>query len=83
LRAEAHDVFDARAIIPPAVEEHYFAFGRQLRHVALEIPLTALALGRRRQRDNPTDSRIERLGNAFNHAALASRIAPLEQDHDP
>ncbi len=33
------------ARIRAAVEEHYFALGRQLRHVALEIPLTALALG--------------------------------------
>ena len=51
--AEAHDRLDAGAIVPGAVEEHDFARGRQLRDIALEIPLAALDLGRLGQRDEP------------------------------
>ena len=54
-----------------------------MRHVALEIPLALLALGRRCQsattRHNP---RVEALGDALDHAALAGRVAALEDDHD-
>src|SRR6516225_12406748 len=47
--------------------------------VTLEVPLRALALGRRAERDDAADPRIEALRNAFDDAALAGRVAPLEQ----
>jgi hypothetical protein len=50
--------------------------------VALEVPLGALALGRRRQGHDAADARIEPLGDALDHAALAGGVAALEQHHD-
>jgi hypothetical protein len=52
-----------------------------VRHVALEIPLAALPLGRRGQGDRPAGARIEPLAHPFDHAALAGRVAAFEQ-HD-
>ena len=49
--------------------------------VALEVPLAALALGRRRQRGDAGDARVEVLRHALDRAPLAGGIAPLE-DHD-
>ncbi len=80
-RAEAHHVLDAGAVVPAAVEQHDLAAGRQVRHVALEVPLRALAIVRCRQRHHAADARIEPLGDALDGAALARRVAPLEQDH--
>ena len=51
--------------------------------VALEVPLAALALGRLLQRDHPGAARVEVLGEALDGAALAGRVAALEEDHDP
>ena len=51
-----------------------------MRHVALEIPLRALALVRRRQRGDAADARVEALGDALDDAALAGGIAALEED---
>jgi hypothetical protein len=44
VRAEAHDALDAGAVVPGAVEQHDLAARGQVRDVALEIPLRALAL---------------------------------------
>ena len=41
LAAEAHHALDAGAIVPGAVEQHDLAGRRQLRGVALEVPLAA------------------------------------------
>jgi hypothetical protein len=46
LGAEAHHPLDAGAVVPGAVEQHDLAAGGQVRHVALEVPLGLLALGR-------------------------------------
>ena len=51
--AEAHHALDAGAVVPAAVEQHDLAGRRQMRHVALEIPLGALALVGRGQRRHP------------------------------
>ena len=83
LGAEAHDPLDAGAVVPAAVEDHDLAGGRQVREVALEVELRLLALGRRRQGDHPEDPRADPLGDALDHAALAGRVAALEDDHDP
>jgi hypothetical protein len=48
LRAKAHHVFDAKSVIPTAVENHHLARRREVRHVTLHIHLGLLAIGRRR-----------------------------------
>ncbi len=61
--AESHYALDAGPIIPAAIEQHDFTAGREVRDIALEIPLGALTLVRRRQRGDATDPRIEALGD--------------------
>jgi hypothetical protein len=79
---ETHDALDAGAVVPRAVEEHDLAARRQVRHITLEIPLAALALGRSRQRHHAGDARVEPLGDALDHATLAGGIAAFEKHHD-
>ena len=50
-----------------------------MRRIALEIPLRALARGRRRQRGHAAYARIQALRDALDDAALAGGIAALEQ----
>ena len=82
LGAEAHDALDAGAVVPGAVEHHDLAGGGQVLHVALEIPLAALDLGRLLQRDDARAARIEVLHEALDRAALAGGVAAFEQDDD-
>ena len=56
---------------------------RQMLDVALEVPLAALALGRRGQRDDPGDPRIEVLGDPLDRRPLARRVPALEDHHEP
>ena len=51
-------------------------------HVALDIHLGLLALGRRRQRHHPEDARADPLGDRLDGAALARAVASLEDDAD-
>ena len=39
--AEAHHLLDAGTVVPGPVEQHDLAIGRQVLHVALEVPLAA------------------------------------------
>ena len=55
---------------------------RQVRDVALEIPLRALALVRRGQRGDAADARVQPLRDALDDAALAGGVAPLEEHDD-
>ena len=59
--AEPHDGLDAGAVVPAAVEDHDLAGGGQVRDVALDVHLRALALGRRGQRDDAEDARADAL----------------------
>ena len=72
--------FDAGPIVPAAVEDHDFARGRKMRHVALQIKLRLLAVGRRGQRHHPEHARADPLGDRLDHAALAGGVASLEHD---
>ncbi len=81
-RAEAHDALDTGAVVPGTVKQHHFARRRQMRHVALEIPLAFLALGRGGKGDHAADARIEPLGDALDGAALAGGITAFEQHND-
>jgi hypothetical protein len=80
-RAKTHDALDAGAVVPAAVEQHHLAGGRQVRHVALEIPLRALAVVGRGQRRHAAHARVQALGDALDHAALAGLHRALEEDH--
>jgi len=79
--AEAHDSLDAGAVVPAAVEEDHLAGRGQMRHVALEIPLRLLALGRCGQGHDPSDAGVEALRDALDGSTLAGGITTLEQDH--
>ena len=37
--AEAHHIFDPGPVVPAAVEDHDFARGRKMRHIALQVEL--------------------------------------------
>jgi hypothetical protein len=80
--AEAHDALDAGAVVPGAVEQHHFACRRQVLDVTLEIPLRLFAVGRLVQRHHARTTRIEVLGKPLDGAALAGRVAALEQHDD-
>ena len=57
--------------------------GGQVRDVALEVPLRALALGRLVQRDDPAVAGVEPLDDPLDGPALAGGVAPLEDHDDP
>ena len=82
-RAEAHDRFDAGTVVPGAVEEDEFPRRREVRDVALEVPLAALRLRRLGQGDHPGGARVHVGERCMDRATLARRIAALEQRHDP
>ena len=80
-RAEAQHVFDARSVVPAAVEDHDLAGGRRVLEKALHIELGLLAVGRRRQRHHAEHAMADALGDRLDHAALAGGVASFE-DHD-
>ena len=81
--AEAHHPLDAGAVVPGAVEEHDLPGRGQVGDVALEVPLRPLALGRRGQRDDAAEARVERVDDALDRPALAGGVAALEDDDEP
>ena len=81
--AEAHHALDTGPVEPGSVKQHDLASGGQVLDVALEIPLAKLGLRRFIQGNHARAARVEMLHEALDRAALAGRIAPLEQDHDP
>ena len=81
--AEPHHPLDAGPVVPGPVEQHDLAGRRQVRDVALEVPLGRLPLARLLQRHHPGAARVEVLHEPLDGAALAGGVAPLEQDHQP
>ena len=82
LGAESHDVLDAGAVVPGAIEEDHFAGGGEVGHVALEVPLGLLAPSGRGQGDDAADAGVESFRDALDGAALAGGIAAFKQHHD-
>src|SRR5208337_5201248 len=70
------------AIVPAAVEQDDFPRRRQVGDVALKIPLAALALGRRAERHDTADARVQALGDALDDAAFSGGVAALKNDND-
>ena len=82
-RAKTHHRFDPGAVVPTAVEQHDLASRRQVRHVALEIPLRALAVARLAQGHHMALARVQRVGDRCDHAALARSVPAFDHDHQP
>src|SRR5215471_10753040 len=80
LCAEAHDALDASAVVPAPVEQNDLTGRGQFRHISLEIPLSALPLGRSGEGDDAADAGVQRICNALDDATLARCIPPLEDD---
>src|SRR6185295_12893303 len=75
LAAETHDVLDASAIVPTAVEDDDLTGGGEVRQIALQVDLTLLAIGRRGQRHGAKHPRAHPLGDRFDHAPFAGGVA--------
>ncbi|ENN83982.1 hypothetical protein RHSP_70511 [Rhizobium freirei PRF 81] len=82
-RAKAHNRLDTGAVVPGAVEQHEFASGRELRNVALEVPLPSLTVRRLGQRHDTRQARVHVSRCRRDRAALAGGVAPFEQRHHP
>src|SRR5262249_35518013 len=82
LRAKPHDVFDAGAVVPTAVEDHDLATCRELLDVALHEHLSFLTIRGGRQGHYPKHPRAHALGDRLDGPALTGGIAPLEHDDD-
>src|SRR5258708_31625516 len=80
LSAEPHDALDPGAVVPAAVEDHHFLGGREIVHVALEIPRAAVALGRLAQGDHPGLARAEMCRDRLYGPILARGVATLADD---
>ncbi|MNV79176.1 hypothetical protein D3C71_1727160 [compost metagenome] len=72
-------MLDAGAVVPAAVHQHDFTAGRQVRNVALEVPLGTLAVGGLGQRYHVALARVEVFGDGLDGAALAGGIAAFQQ----
>ena len=79
-RAEAHDVFDAGAVVPATVEDHDFAAGRELLNIALQEQLGFLPVGRRGQSADTEYPGAHLFGQGLDGAALAGGVAAFEDD---
>ena len=82
-RTESHHLLDTRPVVPGPVEQDDLTPRRQVRHIALVVPLPALPLGGCRQRGYPRDAGAQIFGDAFDGPTLARSIATFEDDHDP
>src|SRR5262249_25410075 len=80
---KTHDMLDARAVVPAAVEDHDFSRRGKLLDVALHKQLALLPFRRRRQGNDPEYPRTDPFGNCPNGAAFAGSVATLESDDDP
>ena len=81
IRAKSHDALDTGPVVPAAVKQDDLAGARQMRHIALEIPLGLLARVRRGQGGDPADARVEALRDAFDDATFAGGIASFKQNN--
>jgi hypothetical protein len=81
-RAKPHDVLDAGAVVPAAIEDHDFAGSGEVLHVPLHVHLRLLAVRRRRQRDDAKHAWTDAFGQRADGAAFAGAVASLEDDDD-
>ena len=82
MRGEVHHPLNAGPVVPRAVEHDDLARRGQVRHVPLQVPLGPFPLARLGQGHHRRAARVQVLGEALDRAALARRVAALEDDHD-
>jgi hypothetical protein len=82
-RTESHHLLHTRPVVPGPVEQDDLTPRRQVRNIALVVPLPALALGRCRQRGYPRDPRAQIFGDPLDRPTLARGVATFEDDHHP
>src|SRR4029077_13898818 len=82
-RAKAHDIFDAGAVVPAAIEDDDFSSGGEMLHVALQEHLRLLPIRRSGKRDDSEYTRTYLFGDRFDRAALTRSIPAFKQDDDP
>src|SRR5258707_4069864 len=82
-RTESHHLLDTRPVVPGPVEQDDLTPRRQMRDIALVVPLPALPLGGCRQRGYPRDARAQIFGDALDGPTLARDVATFKYDHDP
>ncbi len=76
LGAEAHDAFDARAVVPTAIKDDDLARGGEVGDVTLDVHLGFFTLGRRGKGDDAKDARADALCDSFNDAPLPAPSRP-------
>src|SRR6185312_10326666 len=81
-RAEAHDIFDAGAVVPATIEDDDFAAGRELLDIALQKQLGLLPVRGRRQGADAKHARAHLFGERLDGAALAGGVTAFEDDDD-
>src|SRR6478752_6681553 len=81
--AKSHDVLDASAVVPTAIEDDDLTGRGKMRNVALEVHLRLFPARRCRKRDNAKYPRAYPVGDGFDCTPLAGGVAPLENDDDP
>ncbi len=79
--AKAHHPLYPGAVVPGAVKQHHLASSGQVCHVALKVPLGALAIRGGGQRRDPADPGVEGLGDRLDDAPLAGSVPSLEQHY--
>src|SRR5271170_1030599 len=83
LCAKAHYVFHAGAVVPTAIKDQDFASGWKMLHIALEIHLTLLSIGRGGERHQAEYAGAHTFDEGLNGAALTGGVATLKEDDDP
>ena len=79
---EPHDALDAGPVVPGPIEERDLTARGELFDVPLEVPLSALGLVGDGKGNVASGARVHVLAHALDRAALAGRVAPLEeQEH--
>src|SRR5580693_8825633 len=82
LVGKPHHVFDARPVVPAAVENDDLTSGGKMRNITLNIHLAFFAVARRRQGDNSKNARADPFADGLDCPAFASRVSPLKYDND-
>ena len=71
------------AVVPAAVQQHDLASGRKVRHITLEVPLRAFAVGWLGQGNGTAHARVERAGDGGDDTPLARRVAAFDDHQEP
>src|SRR5262249_55923090 len=82
LGAETHNALHPCSVVPTPVKEHDFSSGRQVGHVALEIPLRSFCIRRLAERHHAAATWVERLGNTLDRTTLPGSITTFKQHHE-